>query len=699
MGPSYLTVLVPLTADSSEALKIYLRDHANPLPPPSQGGQLQQGLQCRPDFPFDSLPTLHFCSFLVLDADQEEGLPAQLVFEATFDGAREAFVHDLLIAMPAGLDEVFRHCRGYPLTGVARERHEPFSLVERTALFTWLVGLDVGATCYFSGSPGRTVGQIRDEHRLRTSLADDLAGRRLAPTPMPATNAGLQKSLQERVERDPGLAFATAKAPVPWEVRRGDRVLQALGVAGLGLVALFGALFFWIAGVPPSDLDAWDYVAMLGHALPAGSETGAHPLATTAAVLLAGWIGIRAWEIVIEQQLADPHRQASLADGLSFILLFVRLALTSLLLLCLILAVAAVLMPTPDISSPAVAGEIAALRERLGFGTGVSGWRTAAELAAIAAFLALCSYRRTSLQLAMARKPGRRPAWRRISSQVIALAEIIVLVIAALLVLRHGETWLEPVLRELHTLAAWAAPVLLWIAAGLSVPLVLQVLILVAIRVHEARDRRAFACAEILTRTRLGNAAARAREERGSNVTQNHLASITYVKPGAFRLVLLRLTLRLIGFLARFQFNHGNLGGIPTILSARWVIIDNGRRLIFLDNYGGGWESYLNEFIDMGAVKGLNAIWTNTFIKWRPDGGSAPAQRVAFPETRYATARGAQAERPFKRYVRWSQVETLAWYGAYHTLSIVNINTSTDVRQRLFAPLPSHEVDALVSHL
>jgi hypothetical protein len=699
MGPSYLTVLVPLTADSSAALKAYLRDHANPLPPAPQARQTQPGLQCRPDFPFDRLPTLHFCSFLVLDADQEEGLPAQLVFEATFDGPREAFVHDLLIAMPAGMHEALRHCRGYPLAGIARERHEPFSLVERSALLTWLLDLVVGATAYFSGSPGRTVGQIRDEHRLRTALADDLAGRRLAPIPMPATNAGLQKSLQERVVGDPDLAFATAKAPVPWEVRRGSRVLQAVAVAGLGFVALFGALLFWIGGTPPGDLNAWDYVAMLEQALPAGSDARAHPLATAVAVLLAAWIGIRAWELIIEKQLADPHRQANLADGLSFLLLFVRLALTSLLVLCAILAVVAVLVPTPEISSPAIAGEIAALRDRLGFGTGVSGWRTAVELLAVAAFLALCSFRRTSLQLAMEREPGRRPAGRRIAVQIIALAEIVVLVLAVLLILRHVETWLAPALGELHTLAAWAAPVLLCIAAGLSVPLVVQVLILVAIRLHEARDRRTFACAEVLTRTRLGNAPARAREESGSNVSQNHLASITYVKPGAFRLVLLRLTLRLIGFLARFQFNHGNLGGIPTILSARWVIIDNGRRLIFLDNYGGGWESYLNEFIDMGAVKGLNAIWTNTFIKWRPEGSNAPPQRVAFPETRYATARGAQAERPFKRYVRWSQVETLAWYSAYYTLSIVNINTSTDVRQRLFAPLPSHEVDALISHL
>ena len=47
------------------------------------------------------------------------------------------------------------------------------------------------------------------------------------------------------------------------------------------------------------------------------------------------------------------------------------------------------------------------------------------------------------------------------------------------------------------------------------------------------------------------------------NRYQNHLASMTYVKPGCLRIGLLRLTLLAIGLLARFWFNRGDLGGIP----------------------------------------------------------------------------------------------------------------------------------------
>ena len=111
---------------------------------------------------------------------------------------------------------------------------------------------------------------------------------------------------------------------------------------------------------------------------------------------------------------------------------------------------------------------------------------------------------------------------------------------------------------------------------------------------------------------------------------------------------------------------------------------------MFLTNYGGGWDSYLDEFIDMGAVEGLNAIWSNTFLKL---GDSNPG--YAFPATSYYLWRGAEAEQPFKAYVRHSQVETLVWYSAYPTLSVKNINANTELRQGLFKPLAAWELDSM----
>jgi hypothetical protein len=121
-------------------------------------------------------------------------------------------------------------------------------------------------------------------------------------------------------------------------------------------------------------------------------------------------------------------------------------------------------------------------------------------------------------------------------------------------------------------------------------------------------------------------------------------------------------------------------------------LIDGGRRLLFLDHYSGAWNNYLDEFIDMTAVFGLNAIWTNTFIKAR-------GLHYAFPETEYYLWKGAQVERPFKAYVRHSQIETLVWYSAYPTLSTVNVNTNSEVRRSLFKPPVSCEIDSVLQNL
>ncbi len=113
---------------------------------------------------------------------------------------------------------------------------------------------------------------------------------------------------------------------------------------------------------------------------------------------------------------------------------------------------------------------------------------------------------------------------------------------------------------------------------------------------------------------------------------------------------------------------------------------------MFLTNYGGAWDSYLNEFIDMGAVIGLNAIWSNTFIKV-----DNTERAYAFPETDFYFWKGAEAEKLFKAYVRRSQIETIVWYSAYPTLTVININSNTDLRQALFKPLAAYELD-LVFH-
>lgn len=151
-------------------------------------------------------------------------------------------------------------------------------------------------------------------------------------------------------------------------------------------------------------------------------------------------------------------------------------------------------------------------------------------------------------------------------------------------------------------------------------------------------------------------------------VSQNQITHLVDVKPGVIRKYTLRVVLESIYFLARIYFNKGKLGNITSIHFARWVLIDNGKRLLFASNYDGSWESYLGDFVDRAAF-GLTAIWSNT---------------VGFPKSQFLIFKGAQDEQRFKTWTRRNQIKTQAWYSAYKNLSVKNINNNTAIHEGLF---------------
>ena len=160
-----------------------------------------------------------------------------------------------------------------------------------------------------------------------------------------------------------------------------------------------------------------------------------------------------------------------------------------------------------------------------------------------------------------------------------------------------------------------------------------------------------------------------AREDRTS-IVQNQLCSITIVKPGAFRRVTLRGVLWLVNLIARTS-DKGELSGIPSIHFAHWSIIDNGRRLLFLSNFDGSWENYLDDFIDKAAT-GLTGIWTNT---------------VDFPRARWLVKEGARDGSRFKAQARYTQTYTNVWYSAYKSLTVQTIDNNSSIREDLFTSL------------
>lgn len=159
---------------------------------------------------------------------------------------------------------------------------------------------------------------------------------------------------------------------------------------------------------------------------------------------------------------------------------------------------------------------------------------------------------------------------------------------------------------------------------------------------------------------------------------QNHLTSVTDVKPGWLRLATLRVVLFTVNLSATLVATKGDLSGIVTIHFARWIILPakakDRRRLVFMSNYDGSWEHYLGEFIDHASL-GLTAIWSNTQLG--PDRG--------FPDTQWLALKGgSRDEQRFKAFARNSQRRELIWYSAYPNLSVKNITNNELIHHGLF---------------
>jgi hypothetical protein len=209
----------------------------------------------------------------------------------------------------------------------------------------------------------------------------------------------------------------------------------------------------------------------------------------------------------------------------------------------------------------------------------------------------------------------------------------------------------------------------LWPVAG---PLLL--LFVIVLRIHELTDK-----VDIPPSDPAHVLALAANED---NIVQNHMASLCYVKPGRFRLFAIRLVLFLTKLVGRVSI-YGKLSGLNSLHFAHWVVIDDGRRLLFLTNYDGSWENYLDDFIDKAAI-GLTAIWSNT---------------DNFPRTRFLVLGGARDERKFKAIARQTQVLTNVWYSAYPNLTVPTIDNNSAIRDGLATPPSGDAVEAWLQRL
>ena len=132
-------------------------------------------------------------------------------------------------------------------------------------------------------------------------------------------------------------------------------------------------------------------------------------------------------------------------------------------------------------------------------------------------------------------------------------------------------------------------------------------------------------------------------------VAQNQLTVLTVVRPGQADRV--RAVMAAIDSYARRLAPDGSLIGISTIHFVRWILLDQGRRLMMVSDYDGSWEAYIDEFAEM-ILSGLDAIWETSF-------GYPPE--------------GARDLPAFKQFLRNHQVPSEVFYSAYPDETVLNI--------------------------
>lgn len=136
-------------------------------------------------------------------------------------------------------------------------------------------------------------------------------------------------------------------------------------------------------------------------------------------------------------------------------------------------------------------------------------------------------------------------------------------------------------------------------------------------------------------------------------VVQNQLTLVTVIDRGKADQV--RAVMAAIDAFAARLTPPGSLIGISTIHFVRWLVIDNGRRLMMVSDYDGSWESYIDEFAEM-ILSGLDAIW-HTSLGYPSDG-----------------ARDLPA---FKRFLRNHQVPSEVFFSAYPEATVLNLKNDT----------------------
>jgi len=147
----------------------------------------------------------------------------------------------------------------------------------------------------------------------------------------------------------------------------------------------------------------------------------------------------------------------------------------------------------------------------------------------------------------------------------------------------------------------------------------------------------------------------------------NPFGAMGSVQPGLFRRWLASYLLWLIDWAARHITTRGKLSRVRTIHCARWIFVDDKKRMYFASEYDGSHEAYMDDFVNKVAF-GLNLSFSHA---------------IGVPKTRWLLWGGASRERDWKNFLRRHELPTPVWYKAYPGLTCQDLARNTRIRKGL----------------
>jgi hypothetical protein len=185
-----LTILSPIIQDTKAQVchSVALRRYLASLPRNESG-------------PFARISGTHMCRLVVMDDVMYPGFPTQvehlkssyLLFEANLDGDRDEYLARMATAAPKEVDEIWRHCVGYP------------GIKDVPAFVAYMKKCQVPTTFYFADVNDKTVEQTLRALQVQAGLAKFVEQNQgKSPADLKQAFADFWKSLQSAAATLPG---------------------------------------------------------------------------------------------------------------------------------------------------------------------------------------------------------------------------------------------------------------------------------------------------------------------------------------------------------------------------------------------------------------------------------------------------------------------------------------------------------------